>query len=257
MCFFSLFFQSLMSKEVVIPIIIGIVASWLISKYFFYKKKPSLLADAKRYKTTNFGGYRNVTKETATIPLETKYFGSWSINANGTVTDNTNKLSWVRAPWGTTWNGTDFIGNPQPIKWRDASDLFGKGIFIRSPFPALSLEKRPTNFKENYTKGSCKVSFADSDKWRLPTAAEADILQFYSNPSIKDRDVYNLREKEATVLKQQLFPYMSAFSQKDGLKYKLWTADIADTQCAWSFHGTTLDDTKKEEPCYVLFVKDY
>ena len=240
----------------IFPIIFGIIASWFISKYFFFKKKPSKIDDSRRFKTADFGTYRNVTKETDSTILETNYFGTWHINGNGTVTDTKNKLTWIRAPWGTTWNGEDFVGNPIPIKWREAAELFGKGISVKKPFPTLTLEQRPTNFKENYTKGSCKVTFADYDTWRLPTAAECDALQFYV-PLDMDHDLYKLHDQERLTLRAQLFPFLVAFSKQNNLKYKLWSADIADVHSAWTHHGSTsLDDTKTDNLCYVLFVKN-
>jgi hypothetical protein len=249
------YFQSLDSFSV-FSLLIGMLVSWYISKHFFLKKKPSLIQDAKRHKTTNFGSYRNVAKETESTTVNSEYFGSWAINANGTVTDNINKLTWIRAPWGTIWDGTDFVGNPIAIKWRDASDLFGKGIFIKNPFPVLRLTQRPTNFKENYIIGSCKVLFAGYDTWRLPTAAELDTLQFNISHEL-NYDLSKLYAKERSNLKSKLFPFLTAFTKQDILKYKLWTADMADVHSAWSHHGTTLDDTKIDELCYVLFVKDY
>lgn len=248
------FFASLEAKEIIITVA-GIVASWIISKYFFNKRKPSVLEETKRFKTANFGSFRNVVKETGSTSIKSDFFGSWTIHDNGTVTDHTNNLTWLRAPWGTIWNGQHFIGDPMPLQWQEATDLFGKGIFVRTPFPTISLEQRPTKINENYTKGSCKVSFAGEDTWRLPTAAEADILQFYVPRELEIEKV-RLLEKEAVALKQNLFPYLSAFSQTDILKYKLWTADFANITCGWSFHGTTLDDTQMKEKCHALFVRN-
>ncbi|SFD39882.1 hypothetical protein [Algibacter pectinivorans] len=248
------FFETFTLKEIIITVI-GILVSWMVSRYFFYKKKPSKIEDTKRFKETDFGNNRNITKEHDPIDLKSKYFGTWTIYGNGTVKDNTNYITWIRAPWGTIWNGSEFIGDPNQLTWTEASDLFGKGIYVKNPFPTLTLEQRPTIFKKNYTLGNCKVSFANAETWRLPTAAEADTLKFFV-PDHLDIDEYKRHQEEAKTLKAQLFPFLTTLSKQSNKYYRLWTADLADLQYAWSFQETTLDDTKMDTPCLVLLVKN-
>ena len=211
----------------ILSIVLGIFASWYISKYFFFKKEPSLLQLAKRSKKTDFGNYYNISEEKKIYEKENDFFGTWYIKSDGTITDTKNKLCWIRAPWGTTWDGKNFTGKPFAINWRDASSLFGIGKYVKYNKNSLVLNKSDFTSK-NYKNGSCKVTFAGSNDWRLPTAAEFETLHYYP-PNELDIGTVNLYKAEWNQLKEELFPGFKTNSSN----YNAWSADEAGSNCAW------------------------
>ncbi len=102
---------------------------------------------------------------------------AWTTNGDGTVTSESDRLMWVQAPWGMRWQGgSTFEGEPCRLSWLDATRLFGRGTAVGlsdSGTIALSASQiGSTSFSAGYARGSCRVTFAGHDDWRLPTVAE-------------------------------------------------------------------------------------
>lgn len=231
-------------------LVLGILASWYISKYFFFKKKRSALQLAKRFKKADFGDYFNIAQEKKMDAKENDFFGNWHIKSDGTLTDTKNRLCWIRAPWGTIWDGEKFVGKPITVNWHDASNLFGKGIYVKHYDKSPVLNKSDITSK-NYKKGSCKVTFAGSEDWRLPTSSEFETLHYYP-PNESDIDTVNLYKAEWNKLKMELFPGFKS----DTSNYNAWSADEAGSNCAWiSNRLYSLSDQKVDKKYFVLFVR--
>lgn len=98
-------------------------------------------------------------------------------NGDGTVTDPVNHLMWIKSPWGTLWNGAQFSGEPIRLTWLEATELFGRGevLLSRSEDHGVAFtsdERASTGIEFGFRRGSCRVSFAGFDDWRLPTVAD-------------------------------------------------------------------------------------
>lgn len=235
----------------VFPIILGILASWYISKHFAFKK-PSILQIAKRSKVTDFGNNHAINQKNNVTSIEHKLFGSWQIQSNGIVTDTKNKLSWIQAPWGTQWNGEQFVGEPLTISWQDASQLFGKSDYVGIYSKIKPLELVNHIKQSNFTKGSCKVTFAGKEDWRLPTVHELATLLFHV-PRNEDYEIEKAQKQEAIHIKQQLFPALEVSPDK----YTVWSANTASVGCAWVYNKLqSFDDLKTHQKYPVLFVRN-
>jgi hypothetical protein len=102
---------------------------------------------------------------------------SWTVNGDGTVTSEQDRLTWIQGPWGTRWEGgSEFSGEPCRLSWRDATRLFGRGADVglsESGTIALSPDQvRSTSADAGYSTGSCRVVFAGHTDWRLATVAD-------------------------------------------------------------------------------------
>ena len=102
---------------------------------------------------------------------------AWTINGDGTVTSETDRLMWIQAPWGTRWEGgSTFVGEPCQLTWVDAARLFGHGLLVglsESDTIALSASQiGSTSASAGYSRGSCRIQFSGNEDWRLPTVAE-------------------------------------------------------------------------------------
>ncbi|OIQ23862.1 DUF1566 domain-containing protein [Lacinutrix sp. MedPE-SW] len=234
--------------SIIAPLILGVLASWYISKHFFYKKQPSVLQLAKRLKNTNFGNYYNLTQEITIRVLETKYFGKWHIKSNGTITDTKHNLCWIRAPWGTIWNGNAFEGKPIAVNWRDASSLFGEGIYREYYKNTKEINELDIS-KKNYKKGNCTVTFANNSNWRLPTSLELETLHYKNAIEVNNRDEYS---NALLALKTELFPGFKLNPKN----FNVWSADQAGSNCAWiSNELYCQSDEKISSNFFVLFVR--
>ena len=101
----------------------------------------------------------------------------WTVNGDGTVTSETDRLMWAQAPWGTQWDGERaFSGDGLLLSWSEATELFGIGAPVgvaENGTIALSASQlRSTSFQNEYKRGSCRVQFAGYSDWRLPTVAD-------------------------------------------------------------------------------------
>jgi len=233
-------------------IVIGGLISWYISKHFFFKRAPTKLSLAKRQKTTNYGDYRNLALENEEIVINHEIFGTWVTKSDGTVTDRNNRLMWIRAPWGTTWDGTHFVGEPIKMSWYDATHLFGKGSYIKGTGASLKPKQiENTANTKKYTKGTCTASFAGHSNWRLPSAFELNTLGFYTSEKVSE--AYSRSSLEApTLLREQLFPGLGKASEN----YFLWSADEAGSACAWAADGSwPLGDFRYKAKFFVLLVR--
>ncbi len=244
------FFQS-KTFLYVFPIILGIIASWYISKYFA-SKKTSQLQFAMKSKQTDFGNNHSLTKKTTITTVGNDVFGSWEIHSNGTVKDTVNKLTWIQAPWGTEWNGEEFIGEPMAMTWRNASDLFGASdyVAIYSKIRPADLVNTPS--KGTYRKGRCTVNFAGKEDWRLPTAFELATL-LMDVPDISDWDEEKRLKQEGVQIRKQLFPGLEYAPDK----FTVWTANTASIGCAWIYAKLeSFDDHQTHLKYPVLFVRN-
>lgn len=157
--------------------------------------------------------------------------GEWTINGDGTVTDHSNNLMWVQAPWGMQWDHGVFTGEALRIDWVNASRLFGEDTGASSGYL-------------DYKKGSCIVKFAGHDAWRLPTAKEWDSINFNGSP---DRSI-----------QMQLFPYFKggAFWTATPIEkknYILFKSIIAKK----GWFGSATNDDDARIGYQILFVRDY
>lgn len=139
-----------------------------------------MLERAKRTRRTDFGRV-GVSAHTGTTQamIETSQ-GLWRLNGDGTVTDISNKLMWIQAPWGLKYTAQGFEGKALRINWDDATKLFGRGSFQYSdrwcstPEPLTNDPRdwEATAFEQGYKTGLCTVQFAGRNDWRLPTVQE-------------------------------------------------------------------------------------
>ncbi|WP_024773053.1 DUF1566 domain-containing protein [Aquimarina macrocephali] len=235
----------------VFPIILGIIASWYISKYFAFRK-PSQLQLAMKSKQTDFGNNHSLTKKNTIKTVGNDVFGSWEIHSNGTIIDTAHNLSWIQAPWGTEWNGEEFIGEPLAMTWRDASDLFGASDYVGIYSKIRPADLANTPNEGTYSKGRCTVNFAGKDDWRLPTAFELATL-LMDVPDCSDWDKEKRLKQEAVQIRKQLFPGLEYAPEK----FTVWTANTASVGCAWVFSQLkTFDDLNIGLKYTVLFVRN-
>lgn len=103
------------------------------------------------------GSFRKIGEEREVV---------WTNNGDGTATDPDNRLMWIRAPWGMTWDGKTFSGDPIPISWFEATRMFGKGLSYINGSSVdidcnLNPDERAATAKEfGYHRGCCTVDFA-------------------------------------------------------------------------------------------------
>lgn len=193
---------------------------------------PSLVDSAARNGTTGFGTSREKSE-----PQELTE--RWTVNGDGTVSDRKYGLTWIQGAWGTTWNGNTFIGSPEPISWKVATRLFGKGVFAyssRQNGPYGPEEWEDSHVRNGYHRGKCTVNFAGHTDWRLPTAFEAATLR-------------GCREVEA-----ELFPGFGtrAFCTATGGNRFLFV-----TSWVWKGRvGGHVNDENPDVPYPVLFVRE-
>lgn len=217
---------------------------------------------------TGFGETNTVTEksENKVKVLET----SFNINGDGTLTDLTNRLQWIQAPWGMVWNGDTFKGTPISIDWRKATSLFGKGTKVKgwkqdgTDMGVLKPDLMDASEKHNgYEKGSCIIEFAGHNDWRLPTCVEFHKTMFFSN------DPFNRREIEQSVydLLNQIFVNVNnhSFWTANEREYpnaswaeKLLSKTMKSSGVAWKARASygNINDDSTDLKYSVLFVRE-
>ncbi len=190
------------------------------------------LENAKNKKVTGFTEKLSISTGIYGEPIKVDCpNGLWTINGDGTVTDHTNNLMWIQAPWGMLWNHGVFQGKALNIDWTNASRLFGEDTASSTSY-------------SDYKKGSCTVKFAGHDAWRLPTAKEWDSINFNGKP---DRSI-----------QMRLFPYYNggAFWTATPIEkknYILFKSVIAFK----GWFGRAPNDDDARIGYQVLFVRNY
>lgn len=192
---------------------------------------------------------------------------NWFINDDGTVSDDKNKLMWMRAPWGCNWNGTSFDNHSRPllINWYDAADKFGRGKAVK-PIGEITSEEtiRSSSKHFGYTLGNQKINFAGYADWRLPTIAEFSTILFgVQNDCQHKRDAFgklfplvkahnntgfwtannSIRKHSAT--KKILFAVMNSGKEK-----------LRDDNVAWSVSYSYILREGAGNPHNILLVRD-
>ena len=198
----------------------------------------SRLEVAKNIHRTDFGTWEDVSARFEDTKIETP-MGTYVCYHDGTFSDMKNRLMWIQAPWGMTFNGKKFKGEPIKLNWDDARQLFGYGGRIGHEVGFLKPQFEQYGRKE-YKRGSCKVEFSGYEDWRLPTAPELLNLSFYHH-------------MQNTKLWDELFPAIS------NPYTTFWTANDMLSNEAWCFNdnGTaTAFGAFKASEYPILFVRN-
>lgn len=149
------------------------------------------LVNARRFNRTGFDCDPHVLGPNSKPIFVDTCFGQWLINGDGTVSDTFSGLTWTQAPWGMKWTGKAFAGIPVLISWTEATRLFGQGVTVQDNEKVAVLtdeDIKQSGIENGYIDGNCKVFFAGSSSWRLPTIAEWRTIQFFDN------NTFNLKE---------------------------------------------------------------
>lgn len=219
----------------------------------FIETPETKLKRAHTLNVTDFEIYQNKWHRLRDLEIATP-LGTFIRHNDGTFTDMTNKIMWIQAYWGLSYNGKSFIGEGIKLSWHDATKLFGYGGTI--PHPAgLRKEHIVTFGSSEYEPGICQVSFGGHSDWRLPTAAEILTLGFCVTNSHwgsypgKYVGYHHPADTKAQQLREMLFP------DCPGANYGAWSAND-NGYYAWLSDGhETLGDYKKEQKFAVLFVR--
>lgn len=86
----------------------------------------------------------------------------FTINNDGTTTDNTTGLTWMRCSLGQTWDGSSCTGSAASYSWQQALQA------------VLAINDGTSNADNDGAPG-----FADYTHWRLPNIAEASSIVEY------------------------------------------------------------------------------
>lgn len=229
--------------------------------------EPSL----KEAKATNYTHFGDVSAQKPLVEMIAKRIhtpiGDYVDNDDGTVTDETGGLMWLRAPWGMVWTGNGFLGNPIRLRWGDAVRLFGQGTNVGykvgGTLAYMGHEKRAAAaFEYGYKEGKCLIRAGSYNDWRLPTAQELDRLSPYLHSTYGDQGRtgdglsqleqfdWHWHGKAARAAFQRLYPEL--FS----LKAHLWTATGVGSGLAWAFDGgLPVGDFKVSDERSVVFVR--
>lgn len=213
----------------------------------------SMLERATRTGQTDFGfGAIGAVKAVGEAQMHETPKGKFIDHRNGTVTHEESGLTFLTAPWGLSWNGQGFSGEPIKLDWRTATTLFGRGqdVSIGGHGGFYGSKLRAASITNGYTKGACRIKFDGFADWRLPTANELELL------ALGDEDRASDRHER---LRCTLFP---AF-ERDGSR--VWSATGADniknatTGTAWASsgkHSWRLGDDTASLSGMILFVRD-
>lgn len=231
---------------------------------------PPDLKEAKSSRITHFGrtseSVFKPASEMVAKRLQTP-IGAYLDNDDGTVSDEQNGLMFIRAPWGTVWNGDKFVGDPILLKWTEAVGLFGRGADVGygvgDTMAYMGYAKRTAAaFENGYQAGRCEVQFAGFKDWRLPTADELDRFAPYvhrnsrdgspSDPKLSTDEKYdwNWKGRSSKPVLMRLYPELEASNAH------LWTANSLGGGLAWAYDGSMPPgDHKTDQARAVLFVR--
>ena len=244
----------ILTLENILLVLAGGLISWLVAHYYAGPPRNIKLQKAIRYKETGFGEATVPKKDGQSIEHIDSPVGKYSINGDGTVSDLRNKLMWIQAPWGMTWDGEKFLGEPIKVDWWNATSLFGKGVTLGYPVGTLSEEHlERSKFENGYTKGKCTTSFTGYSNWRLPTAFEINTLGF-TDPSGNIKGHERSRSEAANSLRERLFPCLGRITGN----YWLWCAHEQGGGMAWAVDGSWAPgDYNAKNRYFVLFVRKF
>ena len=142
---------------------------------------PPTLVEAKKTKSTHYGPLSDQLSNLDLPRLRYKTpMGHYIDNRDGTVSHEETGLMWIRAPWGMVWNGAGFQGEPIPLKWHQAVELFG-GDRMADFSKGFKLEAGDHRgytslFDLYYQTRKCAIQFAGDANWQQPTALELDLM---------------------------------------------------------------------------------
>lgn len=111
-------------------------------------------------------------------------FGEWKVNQDGTATDMANRLMWMTAPVGMTWDGQSWVGKPEMATWKSMTVRFGRGVEAYHGssdgmlYSVINGCLKIAKISNGYTHGQESISFAGHSGWRLPTLDELATLTF-------------------------------------------------------------------------------
>ena len=245
--------EQLLEPGILWPLIAGGLISWWIAHRYAVAPLDMKLRQAKRYKQTDFG---NAAPTRAAKPTpKTVETSVWRFtdNGNGTVTDLTHKLMWIQAPWGTTWDGEKFLGEPVRITWRDATELFGASVPLAGCGASLGEQDlAQSNYRNGYRKGQCAVLFAGETDWRLPTAFELNTLGF-CQPDDPAPGFERSWSPAARSLRERLFPDLVDSKGE----FWIWCANNKSYSTAWAVDNSwPPGDFEMNSKLRVLFVRN-
>ena len=210
---------------------------------------PPTLTTAKKTGRTHFGADGPVGGSSPKS-YETP-FGTYVDQGDGTVSQRESGLRMVRAPWGMVWTGERFVGSPIPLRWDEATRLFGRGVEVPHGVggtgASFGRAKRAAAAARNgYESGRCRVEFAGSSDWRLATADELGVLSASAagfteglsdrgsdfGLSDDDRHGWRWNGRESRKVFERLYPELSTNPAW------IWSANGVGGGLAWGFDGS-------------------
>lgn len=224
-------------------------------------KSPAPLSQdytkARRNKMAHFGPILGPEPDAAPIRYETP-MGTYIDNRDGTVTLEERGFTWIRAPWGMTFENGKFTGEPILMSWGEATELFGEGQRAKGPWGGGGTKQDvidASSAKLGFKRGCCKVNFAGHDDWRLVTKEELDRLGVYGGPdNVFDLEWgWNMAETQPSLF-GKLFPEIAA--RKKTLF--LWSANKESSGNAWMYNGAMPPgDVPTKTPGAAILVRDF
>jgi hypothetical protein len=223
------------------------------------------LAEARKLKRTWFRSEGAVDAPSTTERVVTPV-GTYIDNGDGTITHAETGLRIIRAPWGMTWNGAGFQGEPIKLTWDEATRLFGRGAAVPyevgGTMARFGKGKREASvFRHGYDRGRCVVDFAGCHDWRLATAEELQRMSASLDPMDEsggaeglatrdERYAWAWRGESSWPIVQRLYPEFAARLPH------LWSATGLGSGLAWAFDGSfPVGDHEASDPRGLMFVR--
>lgn len=102
---------------------------------------------------------------------------SYELRGDGTALSLTDKLMWIRIPWGASWTRPNEQNRDlEQLAWPTVTKLFGRGGGVSlCENGTIALEGwriAKSSVSSGYTPGELRVDFAGYRDWRLPTVAD-------------------------------------------------------------------------------------